>query len=43
VTALLDEPGSIAAWEEEVRRGFRPSGWEEAARAILHAFAPVPA
>ena len=30
VTALLDEPGSIAAWEE-------------AARAILHAFAPVPA
>ena len=43
VAALLDAPGEIAAWQAEVRLRFRPLGWDEAAQAILHAFAPVPA
>ena len=35
VTALLDEPGAIAAWQDEVRRSFRPTPWEATARAVL--------
>lgn len=42
VTALLDTPGSIGAWEAEVRRSFRPTPWAETAAAVLgHVGAPA--
>lgn len=43
VAALLDEPGAIDAWTDEVRRRFRPRTWQPAAQAILAELAPVPA
>ncbi len=35
VAAVLDEPGAIAAWADEVRRGYRPRSWAGAAQAIF--------
>lgn len=35
VTALLDTPGAIAAWQADVRRRYRPSSWDDAAAAIV--------
>ena len=35
VVHLLDHPGAVAAWEEEVRRSFRPTPWADTARAVL--------
>lgn len=43
VAALIDVPGAIAAWQEEVRLRFRPPSWNGAAAAVLDALAPVPA
>ncbi len=34
--AIEDRPG-LAAWQEEIRREFRPVGWERTARALLAA------
>ena len=35
VTALLDEPGAIDAWTNDVRRTFRPTPWADVAQAVL--------
>lgn len=35
VTALLDTPGAIAAWQAETRRRYRASSWDAAAEAIM--------
>lgn len=35
VSALLDTPGAIAAWEADVRARYRPENWAAAAAAIV--------
>lgn len=35
VTALLDEPGAIGAWEADVRARYRAARWDAAAAAIV--------
>jgi glycosyltransferase involved in cell wall biosynthesis len=43
VAGLLDEPGAIAAWQDQVRRQFRPRSWQAAAQAVLAECAGVAA
>lgn len=43
VAGLLDQPGGVAAWQDDVRRRFRPRPWREPAQALLAACAGVPA
>ena len=42
VAALLDEPGAVAAWQDDVRRSFRPTQWSATAQAVLREAAAVP-
>ena len=35
VAALLDAPGELLAWQERVRREFRATSWDVAARCVL--------
>ena len=35
VVALLDQPGAVAAWQDQVRREFRPAPWADTAQAVL--------
>ena len=41
VAALLDDRPGLAAWEEQVRREFRPTPWSETARTLLDAVAEL--
>ena len=36
VAEVLDTPGRVAAWEAEVRDGFRPTPWADTATAVLN-------
>jgi glycosyltransferase involved in cell wall biosynthesis len=40
IAALLDTPGALAAWEDRVRREFRPVPWSATAAAVLEATGP---
>ena len=35
VTELIDTPGAVAAWQEQVRREFRATAWRDSADAVL--------
>ncbi len=37
VAALLDDRAGLAAWQQQVRREFRPTPWSDTARAVLAA------
>ncbi len=37
IRAAIEDPAGLAAWQDEVRRHFRPVGWDRTARALLAA------
>lgn len=43
LAALLDEPGEIARWQDEVKRCFQPTPWDASAASLLRALEDLPA
>ena len=41
VASVLDDRPGLAAWEEQVRREFRPTPWAATARALLASVAEL--
>ncbi len=37
IRAAIEDPAGLASWQDEVRRDFRPIGWDRTARALLAA------
>ena len=41
ITATLDDPSGLAAWQAQVRAEFRPTPWTTTARALIDASAAL--
>ena len=42
IRAAIEDPAGLAAWQDEIRRGFRPVGWDRTARALVAALDVTP-